>query len=214
MINDIFRLMFTDRGMSRKSRHNAAVRTRILEAAGPLFRRHGIDGVGIDALMAAAGLTRGAFYAHFASKAALYEAAMQEGGPLLALLSARTDSDPAALWARMRQVFGFYLGPRQFDTILPRCTLTALTRDAANMEGEGEDAPAQAGLTRLHAAIRDEMARGQPIAADDPRIVGALTLAVGAMNSAAATGDPGLRAMILTAARDGVMQLTDPAPAT
>jgi TetR/AcrR family transcriptional repressor of nem operon len=43
-------------------------RRKILDAAGRLFRDRGIDGVGVDAIMKAAGLTHGAFYSHFDSK--------------------------------------------------------------------------------------------------------------------------------------------------
>src|SRR4051794_8539939 len=45
-----------------------ATRQRILEAAGQRFKHDGIDGTGIAAVMSDAGLTNGAFYAHFASK--------------------------------------------------------------------------------------------------------------------------------------------------
>jgi TetR/AcrR family transcriptional regulator, transcriptional repressor for nem operon len=45
-----------------------ATRQRILEAAGRRFKQDGIDGAGVAALMSDAGLTNGAFYAHFASK--------------------------------------------------------------------------------------------------------------------------------------------------
>jgi TetR/AcrR family transcriptional regulator, transcriptional repressor for nem operon len=45
-----------------------ATRQRIIDAAGRRFKRDGIDGSGIATLMADAGLTNGAFYAHFASK--------------------------------------------------------------------------------------------------------------------------------------------------
>jgi TetR/AcrR family transcriptional repressor of nem operon len=45
-----------------------ATRRRIIEAAGRRFKTDGIDGSGIAALMADAGLTNGAFYAHFRSK--------------------------------------------------------------------------------------------------------------------------------------------------
>jgi AcrR family transcriptional regulator len=45
-----------------------ATRQRILEAAGRRFKDDGIDGAGVAALMSDAGLTNGAFYAHFASK--------------------------------------------------------------------------------------------------------------------------------------------------
>jgi TetR/AcrR family transcriptional regulator, transcriptional repressor for nem operon len=45
-----------------------ATRRRIVEAAGRRFKQDGIDGAGVAAVMSDAGLTNGAFYAHFASK--------------------------------------------------------------------------------------------------------------------------------------------------
>jgi AcrR family transcriptional regulator len=48
--------------------HKQATRQRIIEAAGRRLKRDGIDGSGIATLMADAGLTNGAFYAHFESK--------------------------------------------------------------------------------------------------------------------------------------------------
>ena len=48
--------------------HKQATRRRIIEAAGRRLKRDGIDGSGIATLMADAGLTNGAFYAHFDSK--------------------------------------------------------------------------------------------------------------------------------------------------
>jgi len=45
-----------------------ATRQRIIETAGRRFKKDGIDGSGIATLMGDAGLTNGAFYAHFASK--------------------------------------------------------------------------------------------------------------------------------------------------
>ena len=48
--------------------HKEASRRRIIEAAGERLKRDGIDGSGVSALMADAGLTNGAFYAHFTSK--------------------------------------------------------------------------------------------------------------------------------------------------
>ena len=51
--------------------HKEATRKRIIETAGRRFKQDGIDGSGIATLMADAGLTNGAFYAHFDSKDAL-----------------------------------------------------------------------------------------------------------------------------------------------
>jgi len=48
--------------------HKQATRQRIVEAAGRRFKKDGIDGAGVAAVMSDAGLTNGAFYAHFASK--------------------------------------------------------------------------------------------------------------------------------------------------
>ena len=45
-----------------------ATRERILQTAGRRFKQDGIDGAGVATLMSDAGLTNGAFYAHFASK--------------------------------------------------------------------------------------------------------------------------------------------------
>jgi AcrR family transcriptional regulator len=48
--------------------HKQVTRRRIIEAAGRRFKRDGIDGSGVATLMKDAGLTNGAFYAHFQSK--------------------------------------------------------------------------------------------------------------------------------------------------
>jgi TetR/AcrR family transcriptional regulator, transcriptional repressor for nem operon len=48
--------------------HKEATRRRIIETAARRFKQDGIDGSGIATLMGDAGLTNGAFYAHFDSK--------------------------------------------------------------------------------------------------------------------------------------------------
>lgn len=57
--------------------HKLRTRERILQSAAILFTRQGFDGVSIDAVMKHAGLTRGAFYAHFTSKSELYTQAIR-----------------------------------------------------------------------------------------------------------------------------------------
>lgn len=48
--------------------HKLETRQRIIDTAGRRLKRDGIDGSGVATLMKDAGLTNGAFYAHFASK--------------------------------------------------------------------------------------------------------------------------------------------------
>ena len=58
--------------------HKQATRQRIIETAGRRFKRDGIEGSGIATLMADAGLTNGAFYAHFTSKENLVATAVAD----------------------------------------------------------------------------------------------------------------------------------------
>jgi TetR/AcrR family transcriptional regulator, transcriptional repressor for nem operon len=56
--------------------HKATTRKRNIEVAAKCFLKEGIDSVGIDSLMAEAGLTHGGFYAHFKSKEELVHEAL------------------------------------------------------------------------------------------------------------------------------------------
>lgn len=58
--------------------HKLATRQRIIETAGRRFKRDGIDGAGVATLMKDAGLTNGAFYAHFESKEELVATTVSE----------------------------------------------------------------------------------------------------------------------------------------
>ncbi|AFU99837.1 TetR/AcrR family transcriptional regulator [Simiduia agarivorans] len=62
--------------MGWSASHKQDTRNAILDAAAGLFTRYGYEQVGVNQVMEAAGLTRGAFYAHFKSKAALYAEAI------------------------------------------------------------------------------------------------------------------------------------------
>ena len=54
--------------------HKQDTRARLLKTTGALAKRQGFAGTGVDGLMAAAGLTSGAFYSHFRSKGELLDA--------------------------------------------------------------------------------------------------------------------------------------------
>ena len=55
---------------------SAATRDALVAAARPLFAAHGFAEVSTDAIVAAAGVTRGALYHQFADKTALFEAVL------------------------------------------------------------------------------------------------------------------------------------------
>ncbi|MBT1065015.1 TetR/AcrR family transcriptional regulator [Bowmanella sp. Y26] len=62
--------------MAWQKSHKEQTRERILVSAAKLFTEYGFEQVSIDQVMTDAKLTRGAFYAHFGSKSALYSEAI------------------------------------------------------------------------------------------------------------------------------------------
>ncbi|RFB81269.1 TetR/AcrR family transcriptional regulator [Methylovirgula sp. 4M-Z18] len=65
--------------MRYSTEHKEQTRTKILDAAARRFRAEGYDGLGIDGLAKAAGVTNGAFYGHFASKADAFREVAAQG---------------------------------------------------------------------------------------------------------------------------------------
>jgi AcrR family transcriptional regulator len=77
----------------------AETRERLLRAAADAFARHGYDGTRVADIAAAAGVSNGALYAHFGSKADLLVAALRGHGrqPLSELLAAEPDRSSTEL---------------------------------------------------------------------------------------------------------------------
>lgn len=65
-------------GRRTQEQRSIATRRALIDAARPLFVEHGYAGVGTEAVVRAAGVTRGAMYHQFADKAALFEAVIEE----------------------------------------------------------------------------------------------------------------------------------------
>ena len=66
----------TPRARRAQADRSAATRDALVAAARPLFAAHGFAEVSTDAIVAAAGVTRGALYHQFADKTALFEAVL------------------------------------------------------------------------------------------------------------------------------------------
>lgn len=81
---------------------SAATRDALVRAARPLFAEHGFAGVSTEAIVRAAGVTRGAMYHQFADKAELFEAVFESveaevTGHIDAAVSEAGEMDPMAL---------------------------------------------------------------------------------------------------------------------
>ena len=104
-----------------------ATRQRILQAAGRRFKQDGIDGAGVAAVMSDAGLTNGAFYAHFASKEDLVANVLADQ---LRAQRQSLDAQPAdrpGLEAFIRS----YLSPQHRDQCADGCPSAALLDEIA-----------------------------------------------------------------------------------
>ena len=60
----------------KRAARGRATRGQLIEVATSLFAEHGYEGTSIEAVLAAAGVSRGAIYHHFAGKEALFTAAV------------------------------------------------------------------------------------------------------------------------------------------
>jgi TetR/AcrR family transcriptional regulator, transcriptional repressor for nem operon len=150
--------------------HKQATRQRILEAAGRRLKRDGIDGAGIATLMADAGLTNGAFYAHFASKDDLVATAVADQ-----LRNQRESlSTLAPGRAGVKQYVRAYLSVEHRDNPDDGCPSAALLDEI----GRCPNAVKRAYTDGLLVGIDDIAAR---LAPDDPPSAHAKTLSVFAL---------------------------------
>src|SRR5947208_13641328 len=124
-------LIETNRGKEIAMRYGKdqkqATRQRILDAAGRRFKQDGIDGAGVAAVMSDAGLTNGAFYAHFSSKEDLVANVLADQLRAQRQSFEAQPSDRAGLEAFIRS----YLSPQHRDQFADGCPSAALLDEIA-----------------------------------------------------------------------------------
>lgn len=183
--------------MRKSEERKADSRQRIVDAAALLFRRHGIDAVGVDAIMHAAGLTHGGFYGHFPSKEALVAevsaAALARSADRWDRLS--RDADPAN---GLRRIVEPYLDAAHVAAAETGCVLTTLGPDVARRPD------ARAGMTEAVRAMLAALERCMPDAPAD-RAKAALAAMVGAVVLARVSDDAALAEGFLEAAKAAVI---------
>jgi TetR/AcrR family transcriptional regulator, transcriptional repressor for nem operon len=150
--------------------HKQETRRRIIETAGRRLKREGIHGSGVATLMADAGLTNGAFYAHFTSKDDLVAAAV--AGQLREQRASFSERAPGR--AGVEQYVREYLSVQHRDNPGDGCPSAALLDEI----GRCTDATKRAYTDGLLAVIDDITAR---LAPDDPPSARAKTLSVFAL---------------------------------
>src|ERR1044071_4953550 len=114
--------------------HKEQTRAHIVDVASRLLLEKGFDGIGIDAIMKEAGLTRGGFYGHFESKAALESAVFSH---VMELTRARLFSGDAQRSEKsLERIVAMYLSDKHRDSFEHGCGIPALSADVARRDDD------------------------------------------------------------------------------
>jgi TetR/AcrR family transcriptional repressor of nem operon len=164
--------------------HKQATRQRIIETAGHRLKQDGIDGSGIATLMADAGLTNGAFYAHFSSKDDLVAHVVADQLDTQAESFRALPPGRAGLEGFLRE----YLSPQHRDNPADGCPSAALLDEIARCPAGTKHA-----YTDGAQAILEEIAAR--LAPEDPqsaraKALGLYTIAVGTLQVSRVVSDP------------------------
>jgi len=182
--------------------HKARTRNRIINAARKRFKRQGYEGVGIDTVMADAGLTRGGFYAHFKSKADLFAAVIAAPDPDTPQPDLAPDTDFANL--DMLQVMTeAYLSEDHRDERSGACPMTGLATDVRRASDEARKAYGDM-LGQFLSMVAPVLPEEDTPAED--RALGVAAAFVGGLTLSRAVSDPVLSARILEAARQAAFR--------
>jgi TetR/AcrR family transcriptional repressor of nem operon len=175
-------------------------RQTVINVASRLFREHGFDGIGLKDLMEGAGLTQGAFYKQFASKADLAAQASNRA------LESATDRWSAAAEANPQDPLGaviaFYLSTGHRGEKMDGCPVVALGSDAAR-QGADVKASFEAGIKKYLEMLGSWVceAGGEP----NGKAMAILSTMVGAVLLSRAVNDEQLSKRFLRAAAESVL---------
>jgi AcrR family transcriptional regulator len=131
--------------MAHKAGKKEETRKKMLDAAGRKFREYGYSGVGVDGLAKAANVTSGAFYAHFGSKNAAFDAVLEAGLDDVIAAIPEYQSEHGADW--VKAFVDYYLGKPHRNNLECACAMATLTPEVVRS------------ATKVHAAYEKKMTR-------------------------------------------------------
>lgn len=162
---------------------------RIVDVAARAIRRSGYDGTGVADIMKEAGLTHGAFYAHFASREAMLAEAADRAGAQSNSATATTVAGVAPQQA-LETLIRTYLSKTHQDATETGCPIASLVSEMPRQSAEVR----RAATRHIKGAI-DLIAQQSPdwgqAAAHERALVIAATL-VGTLALARAVDEPAL----------------------
>jgi AcrR family transcriptional regulator len=116
----------------------AKAREALLKAGAPSLKYNGFNGIGVDSLAAAAGVTSGAFYSNFRNKEAMLEAVIEAGlgEPFL------SDTNSASVLEGRARLISFleeYISSEHSAGAEEGCVMPALSADVSRAQPHVKD---------------------------------------------------------------------------
>jgi AcrR family transcriptional regulator len=182
-------------------------RARILAGAGRAFRSLGFGGAGVDGLAKESGVTSGAFYAHFESKADAFREAVVAGMRDLSVAIQALQADAGSKW--LPRFVEMYLGEKRTCELGESCALQSLTAEVARADGD-----TRAAYEAELRGVIDAVAEGLDASSRSTRrrtSIAVLALLAGGVSLARAVRDPVFSEEIASAIRHAVLGLRAPA---
>lgn len=177
--------------MRYSATHKQDTRDKLLDSSSAIAKKGGFAGTGVDALMSAIGLTGGAFYGHFGSKAELFAAVVErELERSVQMLAGDEHSPPDHVAKCLRG----YLSTRHAMQPEQGCALTALGPEIARAGPEVRSTVERA-LRRLQRSWAERLD------GDDDKAWGLIAECVGAIVLARVVESDRTRQEILAANR-------------
>lgn len=173
------------------SEHKRETRQRIIETASRRFKLDGVDGSGIATLMADAGLTNGAFYAHFESKDDLVASVVADQ----LRRQAETFGTLPAGRAGLRRFVKDYLTPEHRDAPGVGCPSAALLDEIVRCTDSAKDAYTD-GAKLILDEIASRLTPANPRSARGTAVA-LYTMMIGTLQLARAVSDPDLSDQVL-----------------
>ncbi|PCI53232.1 MAG: TetR family transcriptional regulator [Alphaproteobacteria bacterium] len=140
--------------MPKSEETKALTKENILYAAGRGFRTGGYGGIGVDGISKAAGVTSGAFYAHFGSKANAFEKALVYGMGCVREKIEGLQAQYGAQWTP--HFIDYYFTDQLSSNLSEACALPSLSADVARANEKTQKAY-EVELSKIAGAMANEL---------------------------------------------------------
>jgi TetR/AcrR family transcriptional repressor of nem operon len=183
--------------------HKEEARSNILNAAGRGFRRLGYGGIGVDGLAKEAGVTSGAFYGHFPSKADAFKAAAVAGLVELREAIEQLRATEGDSW--LEKFADFYMSVRRTCDLGESCALQSMTPEVVRADPDTK-AAYEAEMMKVVDAVAAGLSPGS-LAARRKSAWAILAMLSGGVTLARSVEDPKLGVQIAGGVKSAVLAM-------